>query len=143
MTRRDQRGDGADRRVTRERQLVPRREDAHAVVGAGGRRRCHEGRLGEVRLARDRLHLVRAECAGFGHDRDGVTGERNPGEDVDLEKPKAPHGPRPAYSSSSPSPASSSAAGGGAGFAGMVVVAPAGVSPSTKSPDRLSRRVYM
>src|SRR5581483_3991488 len=72
-----------DRRVAGHRQLAIGREDADSHVAPGARGRHHEGRLGEVELARDRLHQRRVEAAGVEHDRQLVAGQRAVGEDVE------------------------------------------------------------
>ena len=73
-----------DRRVSRERQLQARREDPQPVVGVRVRRLEQERRLGQVRPARERRHLLVAEPVRAVHDRDRVAEERLAGEDVDL-----------------------------------------------------------
>ena len=52
--------------------------------GVGGvLRRQHESRLGEVELGGDRLHLLRGQAFGVGHDGQGIAAEFPVGEDVD------------------------------------------------------------
>ena len=65
-----------------ERQLERRREDPDAHVGVSDGRRQDEDGLGEVHLARQRLHRQRVEIAGVGEDGELVAGERDVGEDV-------------------------------------------------------------
>ena len=62
----------AERRVAGERQLQDGREDPDAVVGRGVRRRQDEGRLRQVRPAREPLHLLGGEALGVEHDGDGI-----------------------------------------------------------------------
>ena len=75
---------GAQRRMARERQLLRRREDAHAVVGIRLLGRHDERRLGQVRPVREALHLLAGETLAVEHDRDRVAEERPAGKDVDL-----------------------------------------------------------
>jgi hypothetical protein len=49
------------RGVAGERKLGNWREDAHPIVRLGVARGQHEGRLGQVRPARESLHLVGAQ----------------------------------------------------------------------------------
>ena len=80
----------AERRVAGERQLDARREDPDPRVAAGLGRQ-HEDRLGEVHLARERLHLLVVEAARVGEDRELVPGERRVGEDVGDDVAKGAH----------------------------------------------------
>ena len=66
-----------------ERHLIGRAEDAQ--VGAVSRldRRQHEHRLGQIELARDRLHALVAQPFGIQDDGELVAGERLLGEDVE------------------------------------------------------------
>jgi hypothetical protein len=93
--------------VARERELLGRREDAHAVVGARGGRREDERRLRQVRPVRETLHLLGGQAVAVEHDRERVTAERGGGEDVDLDEGAAGHalmitGDGPARHSESP-----------------------------------------
>src|SRR4051812_26251448 len=63
--RKDERG--ADGRVTRERKLGARREDAHARGAAEAIRLEYEHGLGIAELARDRLHRFGFELIGVEH----------------------------------------------------------------------------
>ncbi len=69
-------------RVSGERDLPRRREDANARVPARLWRE-HERRLREVELAREGEHLLVGEAARIGEDAELVAGERAVGEDVD------------------------------------------------------------
>jgi len=71
--------------VAGERQLVLRREDAHVGVDTVAARTGDERRLGEVELARDRLHLLVADVRRVLEDGQRVARERvvANGEDVD------------------------------------------------------------
>ena len=60
----------ADDRVARERELRRRREDPEPELGLQVGRGEHEGRLGEVHLLRDRLHLLRVEPFRLGEYRE-------------------------------------------------------------------------
>ena len=71
-----------DRRMPGHRQLLARREDAHADVGARRLGRKDERAFGEVHLARDRLHLVSREPGRFREHRELVAFEGRVGEDV-------------------------------------------------------------
>ena len=86
-----------------ERQLGRRGEDADQVVGARGVGRQHERRLGQVRPAREALHLRRGQALAVEHDRDRVAQERLGAEHVDLAEGPL-HGPSlpPAGSRTSP-----------------------------------------
>ena len=57
-----QRERAANRRVARHQQLITRREDAHAHVGARSLGRQDERRLGKIHLVGDGLHRVRGEA---------------------------------------------------------------------------------
>ncbi len=73
---------GPERRVPGEGHLVGRREDAHARGGPV--RRQDERGLGEVELARERLHRRVVERAAVLEDAEGIAGERAAArEDVD------------------------------------------------------------
>ena len=72
---------GADRRMPGERQLLPRREDAQAIVGVDDFSRKV---VSEIRPAGDALHRRRIEPVGADHHGDRVAEERLVGEDVDL-----------------------------------------------------------
>src|SRR6266700_6900035 len=67
-----------------ERQLGRRGEDAYLVVGAWGIGRQHERRLGEIRPAREALHLRRRQALAIEHHRDRVAQERLGAEHVYL-----------------------------------------------------------
>ena len=73
----------ADIRMPSTRHLVIRREDADL----GGVRRIlwrqHEGRLREVELVGDRLHLLRCQPFGIGNDGQRVAAETAVGEDIE------------------------------------------------------------
>ena len=73
----------ADIGMAGERHLGLGREDAD--LGGVGRvlRRQHEGRLGEVELGGDRLHLLGGQALGIGHDGQRIAAESAVGEDVD------------------------------------------------------------
>src|SRR5205085_2303957 len=73
----------ADGRMTRERQLPAGREDAQARPVVSILRREDEHRLGEVELARDRLHGGGVEPFRIEHDGERVAGERPAREDVE------------------------------------------------------------
>jgi hypothetical protein len=55
-----------------ERQLAGGRKDPQPVVRFTRPRRQHERRLGQVRPAREQLHLRIAQAVGTEHDRDGI-----------------------------------------------------------------------
>ena len=74
---------GADIGMAGERQLGLGREDAHLGRVRGLLGRQHEGRLGEVELGRDRLHLRGLEALRIGDDGQRVAAESAVGEDVD------------------------------------------------------------
>ena len=75
-----------ERGVTRERQLALGGEDPDPVVGVRVRRLQQEGRLAEIRPARDRGQLRITQVVGVVHDRERVTGREPVGEHVDLRK---------------------------------------------------------
>src|SRR5437016_6379557 len=68
--------------MTGEGQLDLGGEDAHAAEMPRVLRRQHEGRFGEVELARERLHRALAEPAGVGEHGELVSTERLLGENV-------------------------------------------------------------
>ncbi len=72
----------ADRRMAGHRQLLARREDAHADVGARRLGRQHERRLGEVHLLGDRLHRLGRQPAAVEEDGELIAAEEMVGEDV-------------------------------------------------------------
>ena len=74
---------GADIGMAGERQLGLGREDAHLGRVRGILGRQHEGRLGEVELGGDRLHLRGLEALRIGDDGQRVAAESAVGEDVD------------------------------------------------------------
>ena len=74
---------GADGRVPGERHLGRRRENAHARGVRGVLRLQHEHRLGQVELARDRLHARAVEPVGVEHHRQRVAAEALVGEHVE------------------------------------------------------------
>jgi hypothetical protein len=75
---------GTDGGVAGELELARRGEDPHpsGAIAAGGRQ--EEGRLGEVHLLGDGLHLAVGQAGGLEHDRERVAPEHAIGEDVDL-----------------------------------------------------------
>jgi hypothetical protein len=73
---------GADRRVPGEGQFRLGREDAHLGRVARVLGRQHEGGLGEVELARDRLHGAGREARGLGQHGELVAAERGVREHV-------------------------------------------------------------
>ena len=77
---------GADGGMSGELHLALRRKDAHVggVLWILGRQ--DEGGLGEVELARDRLHGAVGDAAAVGKDRELVAGEGAVGEDVGDEE---------------------------------------------------------
>ena len=68
-----------------DRQLVARREDPHADVGAGDLRRQHERRFREVHLLRNRLHRLGRQAAAVEEHGELVAAEEVIGEDVVVE----------------------------------------------------------
>ena len=74
----------AERRVARERELLRRGEDPHAVVRLRRLGLHDERRLGQVRPVREALHRLRRDAVGAEHDRHRVAGVGLLGEDVDL-----------------------------------------------------------
>ncbi len=74
---------GADGRMAGEGQLALRREDAHARRVRRVLRLQHEDRLGQVQLARDRLHLLGVERIGIADDGQRIAAEAAIGEDVE------------------------------------------------------------
>jgi len=80
-----------DARVAGEGQLDGRGEDAQPVVRVRGGRRQHEGRLGQVELAGDRLHRRRVESFGIEHHGERVAGKRSGREHVEGDE-AAGHG---------------------------------------------------
>ncbi len=81
----------ADGRMAGERHLPRGREDAHARGAVRPRRRQEEGRLGQVHLPRDRLHLRVAESRRVEHDGQRIAAEHAVGEDVDLDEAVLAH----------------------------------------------------
>ena len=71
----EQRVRGADARMAGERQFAARREDAHAIVGAGLRRRQHERRFGQIRPGRDALHVGIGQAFGVENHGERVADE--------------------------------------------------------------------
>ena len=65
----------SDRRMAGEGQFAPGREDADIGPLSRIRRRKDEHRLGQIELARDRLHAVRIEPLGVQHDGERIAGE--------------------------------------------------------------------
>ena len=86
---------GAEHGMPRERQLERRREDADPHVGVGRRRRQHEDGLGEVHLARERLHVLARQVARVREDGELVAGQRRVGEDVGDDVAEAAHDAHP------------------------------------------------
>ena len=72
----------AQRRVARERHLVPRRPDPRAVGRAGPGRGLHERRLDEAGFAREGEHRAVVEVVRVVDDGDRVAGHRRRREDV-------------------------------------------------------------
>jgi hypothetical protein len=77
---------GADIGMPGERQFGARREDAHLRRVRTILRRQHEGSLGEVELAGDRLHLRAGQCRCVGNDRKRIAAEFAVGKDVDRDE---------------------------------------------------------
>ena len=75
---------GTERRVTGERKLTARREDPDPVVGAGGFRRDDERGLGQVRPARELLHLLGGQALAVEDDSDGIPEVPLFGEHINL-----------------------------------------------------------
>ena len=74
---------GPDIGMAGEGQLGLGREDADMGGVRRVLRRQHEGRLGEVELGGDGLHLLRRQALGVGHDGQGIAAEFPVGENVD------------------------------------------------------------
>ena len=83
---------GADVGMAGERHLGLWREDANAGAVGGVLGRQDEGRLGQVELAGDGLHLGVGQAGGVGEHRQGVAAEAAVGEDVDGDEVVAGHG---------------------------------------------------
>ena len=83
----------ADVWVARERHLALAVEDAHArgVGGIGGWQ--HEGRLAEIELGGERLHLAIGHAARVGKHGQRIAAEAAVGEDVDGDEGEAAHAP--------------------------------------------------
>ena len=73
--------------MTGEGKLLVRIPDPVAVVGALGRGRLHEGRLGEPRLLRQGEHDLVADVVRVGDHRQPVAGQRPLREDVEPGDP--------------------------------------------------------
>ena len=65
----------ADVGMAGERHLGLGREDPDLGGMRRVLRRQHEGRLGEVELGGDRLHLLGGQASGVGHDGQGIAAE--------------------------------------------------------------------
>ena len=78
-----------DRRVSGERQLARRGEDAQPRAMARFARGKHKHRLGMAELARNRLHDRRVEPFPIEHDRERIAGKAPIGEHVEGRKPAA------------------------------------------------------
>ena len=76
---------GADRRMARKRGLGGSREDADAVVGARLLGRKHERILGEVRLARHRLHRIGVEATRLDEHKQLIALQPAIGEHVEVD----------------------------------------------------------
>jgi hypothetical protein len=100
---------GADIGVAGERHLRPRREDAHLRGVRRVFRRQHEGCLGEIELAGDRLHLSRCQPAPVEHHGERIAAERPVGEHVDGDKSQSHGGTRKELPSPHPSSSSTKA----------------------------------
>ena len=81
----------AERRVSGKRQLAARREDAHAVIGLIRCRSQQEGRIRQIRPARERLHPLVAQAVGVVNDGERVAAQCGAGEHVDLSEREASH----------------------------------------------------
>jgi hypothetical protein len=80
----------AERGVASKRNLGPRGEDPHLIVGAiigGPRQECRFAQIGPSREGR---HVLRAELIGLVDDSHRVSTHQLVGEDIDLCEP--PHG---------------------------------------------------
>ena len=97
-----QREGGADIGMAGERHLRPRREDAHLRGVRRVLRRQHEGGLGEIELAGDRLHLRRGQSAPVEHHGKRIAAERPVGEHVDGHEIQSHGGTRKELPSPSP-----------------------------------------
>jgi hypothetical protein len=82
---------GTERRVTGERKLTAGREDPDPVVGAGGFRRDDERGLGQVRPARELLHLLGGQALSVEDDSNRITEVQLVGEHINLAE-RALHG---------------------------------------------------
>jgi hypothetical protein len=80
-----------DIRVARERHLGARGEDADVGGVLGRFRRQHEGRLRQVELGRDPLHLLTRKPIRVDHHGERVAAELRVGKDVDRDEVQ-PHG---------------------------------------------------
>ena len=73
----------AERRMPRERQLASGHPDPVAVVGAGLGGGLDEGRLRQLRLAREDEHGLVGDVVGVVHDGESVSRQRARREDVE------------------------------------------------------------
>ena len=85
---------GADIRMTGERHLGLRGEDAHLGGVRGVLRRQHKGRLRQVELVGDGLHLGRRQPLGLRQNRHRVAAKSAVGENIDGDELKL-HGESP------------------------------------------------
>ena len=87
---------GAQRGVSGKRQLAPRAEDAHAVVGPGraafGGGRQHKGGFREVGPVRELLHRLGGQARAVQHHGQGVATVGGGGEHIDLLEGAVVHG---------------------------------------------------
>ena len=74
-----------------EGQLMGRGEDAEPRCAVGARGRQEEGRLRQVHLPGDRLHLAIGQAGGVENHRQRIAAEDAIGEDVDLDEAVLPH----------------------------------------------------
>ncbi len=77
---------GADGGMPGELELAGGGEDPHPRRTVAARGRQDEGRLGEIHLLGDGLHLAVRQAGGFEDDRQGIAPEYAVGEDVDLDE---------------------------------------------------------
>ena len=75
-----------------ERHLGSAIEDAHARGMAGIVRRQDEGRLAQIELGGEGLHLGVREAVRIGEDGERIAAEASVGEDVDGDELKGFHG---------------------------------------------------